>query len=153
MKSKEVRKTAVRMLFVDGVGVASTALAIRMSRRSLTRYYRYFHDTGGGLNYDSDTCNRHRDNLTDNPELRRIVIAAVASEPELFLDEITVAVNHVAVLVEGAVEVSANTVCLVLARNGFTRKVTERSLITQRKAPRVLWVEHQWMITLRFCVC
>jgi len=141
MKSEEVRKTAVGMVFVDGRGVASTARAMRMSQRSLTRYFRYFYDTEGALSYDFDMCNRHQDNRMDNPELRRVVLAAVVSEPELFLDENAVAVNHVAGLVGGAVEVSENTVCPALVRNGFTRKVTERSFITQSQAQRVLWVE------------
>jgi len=141
MKSEEVCKTVVPMALVDGMGVASTARAMRMSRRSLTRCLRYFHDTGGALHYDPDTWNRHRDSRMDDPELRRVVLAMVAAEPELFLDVITVAVTHVAGLVEGAVEISANTDCRVFARNGFMRKVIERAFITRSEEQRVLWVE------------
>jgi len=52
MKSEENRKTAVRMVLVDSKGVAEAARSTRMSRRSLTRFLRYFSDTGGALHYD-----------------------------------------------------------------------------------------------------
>jgi len=149
MKSEENRKTAVRMVLVDNKGVAEAARSTRMSRRSLTRFLRYFNDTGGALHYDPAMWNRHWDNRMDDPELKSVVLAAVTAEPEIFLDEIAVAVSHVAGLVQGVAEVSNNTVCRLLARNGFTRKVIEKAFITRNEARRLLWVEEQWKIPLR----
>jgi len=89
----------------------------------------------------------------DDLELKSVVLAAVTPELEFFLDEIAVAVSHVVGLVQGVAEVSNNTVCGLLARNGFTRKVIERAFIARNEARRLLWVEEQWKIPFRCRVC
>jgi len=85
----------------------------------------------------------------DEPELKSDVLAAVTAESELFLDEIAVAVSHVAGLVQGVAEVSNNTVCRIRARNDFTCNVFEKAFITRNEARRLLWVEEQWKKQLR----
>jgi len=85
----------------------------------------------------------------DDPELKSVVLAAVTAEPELFMDDIAVAVSHVAGLMQGIAEVSNNIVCGVLARNGCTRMVIEKAFITRNEARWLLWVEEQWKIPLR----
>jgi len=64
-------------------------------------FLRYFNGTGGALHCDPAIWNHHCYNRTDDPELKSVVLAAVTAEPELFLDEISVAVSHVAGLVQG----------------------------------------------------
>jgi len=53
------------------------------------------------LHYDPAIWNHHCYNRTDDPELKSVVLAAVTAEPELFLDESSVAVSHEAGLVQG----------------------------------------------------
>jgi len=77
------------------------------------------------------------------------VLSAVEEQPELFLEELSDAVNVVAAQVDGVVEVSLTTVARVLVHNGYTRKIIERACITRSEAHGVAWVAAQSHITLR----
>ena len=59
------------------------------------------------------------------PTLRDAVLKAVQDESELFLDEMTDVVNALSAGADHAVEVSPASVSRILARNGYTRKITE----------------------------
>jgi len=137
------------MVREQGRSVASAARDLNISVRSATRFLTYFRDTGGEFHYDPAQWNRHSDNLHDDPWLRDAVLSAVEEQPELFLDELADAVNVVAAQVDGAVEVSPTTVARVLAHNGYSRKVIERTFVTRNEAHRVAWVAAQWQIPLR----
>jgi len=149
MISAETREHLVKMVRQEGRGVAAAARDLRIYVRSATRFLVYFRDTGGDFHYDPDQWNRHFNNRADDPQLREAVLSTVEEQPELFLDEMTDAVNKIAAQVDGAVEVSPTTVARVLGRNGYTRKIVDRSFITRDEANRVAWVAAQWRIPLR----
>lgn len=149
MKSAETRQHLVRMVLVEGRDVASASRSLGLSTRSASRYLCYFRETGGELHYAPEQWNRHRDNIEDNAWLRAAVLTAVEEQPELFLDEMADAVNHLAAEAGPGVEVSALSVSRILSRNGFTRKVLEKAFFTRDEARRALWVEALWSIPLR----
>jgi len=149
MKSAETREHLVRMVRVEGRSVASAARGLNMSVRSATRFLAYFRDTGGEFHNHPAQWNRHSDNLADDPQLREAVLAPFKDQPELFLDELTDAVNEIAARVDGSLIVSLSTVARVLAHNGFTRKVIERAFVTRNEANRAAWVAAQWQVPLR----
>jgi len=129
--------------------VAAVSWSLALSVRSASRYLGYFRDTGGELHYAPNRWNGHAVNVGDDPWLRAAVLTAVNEQPELFLDEMADAVNHLAEEVGAGVEVSAVTVGRILARNELTRKVIERAFLTRNEEQRALWVESQWRIPLR----
>jgi len=149
MKRAETREHLVRMVRVEGHSVASAARDFNMSVRSATRFLAYFRDTGGEFHNNPAQWNRHSDNLADDPYLREAVLATVEDQPELFLDELTDAVNEIAARVDGSAIVSLSTVARVLAHNGFTRTVIERALVTRNEANRAAWVAAQRQVPLR----
>ncbi|KAK1868970.1 hypothetical protein I4F81_011452 [Pyropia yezoensis] len=148
MKSAETREHLVRMVREEGSSVAAAASDLNLSVRSATRYLGYFRDTGGEFHCDPARWNRHYDNLRDDPQLREAVLETVDSQPELFLDELTDAVNEIAARL-GGVDVFQFSVARILAQNGYTRKVIERAFITRNEASRAAWVAMQCQIPLR----
>lgn len=137
------------MVMVDRMSVAAVSRSLRMPCRSVERFVAYYRETGGSLHYDPDRWNRHHDNCLDDDDLRDVVLAVVAAEPEVFLDEIELAVAHMAAHVDGGVGVSASTVRRILVYNGYTRKVIEKAFLSRNEEQRAAWVEAQWRIPLR----
>jgi len=149
MRSVETREHLVRVARKQARSVASAARDLNISVRSATRCLPYFRDTGGEFHYDPAQWNRHSYDLRDDPGMREAVLSAVEKQPELFLDELTDAVNVVAAQVDGEVEVSPTHAARVLSHNGYIQKVIERAFRTQNEAHRVAWVAAQWQIPLR----
>jgi len=149
MISAETREHLVRMVRQDGRSVAAAARDLRIAARSATRFLVYVRDTVGDFHNDPEQWNRHFDNRADDPQLREAVLSTVEEQPELFLDEMTDAVNEMAAQVDGAVEVSPTPVARVLGRNGYTRKIVEKDFTTLNEANRVAWVVAQWRMPLR----
>ena len=128
MKSAETRQNPVGMVILDGKSVACAALHLRDSERSAGRFLAYFWQTGGKFLYDPERSNRHADNVVDHPTLRDAFLKTVEDEPELFLDEMSDVGHALTAGVDGAFEVSPASVSRILARNGYTRKITEKAL-------------------------
>jgi len=149
MKSAETRQHLVRMVLVEGTTVAAASRCLGLSVRSASWYLGYFRHTGCDFHYAPEGWNRHVDNASDDTWLRAAVLKAVDEQPEIFLDEMTDAVNYLAEEVGAGVVVSPGTVGRILSRNGITRKVIERAFVTRNEEQRALWVEAQWRIPLR----
>eukprot|EP00170_Pyropia_yezoensis_P003715 contig_15582_g3726 len=77
-----------------------------MSRRSASRFLKYYEETGGSVHYDPAMWNRHADNEMDDAAVKEAVLSAVEEHPELFLDEMATAVAHVERMVAGGLGVS-----------------------------------------------
>lgn len=148
-KSAETRLHLMGTVLVEGRDVASAARSVGLSARSASRYLRYFRETGGEFHYAPEQGNRHRENIKDNAWLRAAVLTAVEEQPELFLDEMADAVNHLAAEVGPAVEVSPVSVSRIFSRSGITRKMIEKACFTRNEARRALRVEARWAIPLR----
>eukprot|EP00170_Pyropia_yezoensis_P002558 contig_10748_g2562 len=149
MKSEETRHHLVRMVLHDNVPVARASQSLGMSRRSASRFLKYYEETGGSVHYDPAMWNRHADNVMDDAAVKEAVLSAVEEHPELFLDEMATAVAHVERMVAGGLGVSVASVCRVLAHNGYTRKVIEKAFYSRNKRQRADWVAAQWEIPLR----
>eukprot|EP00170_Pyropia_yezoensis_P003716 contig_15583_g3727 len=77
-----------------------------MSRRSASRFLKYYEETGGSVHYDPAMWNRHADNVMDDAAVKEAVLSAVEEHTELFLDEMATAVAHVERMVAGGLGVS-----------------------------------------------
>ena len=149
MKSAETRRHLIRMVLVEGTTVAAASRSLGLSVRSVSRYLGCFRDTGGELHYAPNRWNHHADNVCDDPWLCAAVLTAFDEQPELFLDEMTEAVNYQAEEVGADAKVSAVPVGRILARNGLTPKVIERAFLTRKEEQRAIWVQVQWRIPVR----
>lgn len=143
----------VRMVFVDRMPAAAVSRSLRMRRRCVERFMAYYRQTGGFLDNDPERWNRHRDNYLDDDDFRDVVLAVVAAEPEIFLDEAEVAVAQVVAHVDGGVGISGTSIRRILAYNFYTRKVIKKTFISRNEEQRAAWVETQWRTPLRFRVC
>eukprot|EP00170_Pyropia_yezoensis_P003613 contig_15108_g3623 len=106
MKSEETRHHLVRMVLHDNVPVARAAQSLGMSRRSASRFLKYYEETGGSVHYDPAMWNRHADNVMDDAAVKEAVLSAGEEHPGLFSDEMETAVAHVQRMVAGGLGVS-----------------------------------------------
>ncbi|KAK1858805.1 hypothetical protein I4F81_001405 [Pyropia yezoensis] len=148
MKSEETRHHLVRMVLHDNIPVSRAAQSLGMSRRSASRFLKYYEETGGSVHYDPAMWNRHADNVMDDETVKEAVLSAVEEHPELFLDEMAAAVAHVERMVGAGLGVSVASVCRVLAHNGYTRKTIEKAFYSRNERQRADWVAAQWEISL-----